>query len=284
MFILKEREVLLVESNLFNSKIEFINENIEIHFLNIKELNIQFIEYINENIVSICKGINNKSSLEVIKKRIVRFFEKKDERARNGATAEFFLHLYLRNLDYKQECMFFNMEENSPKKGFDGYYSKNNEDWIMESKSGNAKHINVTHPNKIKEAYNNLKEQLSGRTSNDPWQNAFQHANSRDVGTEESILETLRRFSDDYICEIYYSPEQFNIIPASTIFLNGVWEDVDSETVYKKLMQIIPSFKHKKLLIICCTKKTLDLFIDYLGISKGEENNEQQRKETANFN
>ncbi|MGE7762280.1 hypothetical protein [Peribacillus sp. NPDC097895] len=270
--------------NLFNSQIKHINENAEFHFINIKSLNPKMVEYINGNFVSICKGENNERPLQIIKKRAYKFFENKDERTRNGATAEFFLHLYLRSLDYKQECMFLNMEETSIKKGFDGYYSKESEEWILESKSGNARYKTVSHPSKIKEAYDSLKKQLSGSSDNDPWQNAYQHANSRDVGTKDSILAILQDFSDDYIVEKYYSPEKFNIIPAATVFLNGVWEDIEIEKLYAQVLKAVPSFKYKKLIIICCTKKSLDLFMDFLGVPKREDKNEQQRKNATNVN
>lgn len=270
--------------DLFNSRIIHINENAEFHYIDIKEFNDSFITYINENFVSICKGQMSRGSLETIKKRALKFFEKKDERTRNGATAEFFLHLYLRGKDYKQECMFLNMEETSIKKGFDGYYSKEDEEWILESKSGNARSASVSHSEKIREAYNSLKQQLSGGSGNDPWQNAYQHANSRDVGTEDSILSILQEFSDDYIDEKYHSPKKFNIIPAGTVFLNGEWQEFDVDEIYQKILKMSPNFECKKLVIICCTKKSLDLFMDFLGVPKREDGHGQQGKSTVNTN
>ncbi|MFJ7682610.1 hypothetical protein [Peribacillus butanolivorans] len=273
-----------MSGKLFNNEIIYLSDNIEFHFININELNLELVNFIDENFVSICKGENNKGSIERIKKRAIKFFSQKDERTRNGATAEFFLHLYLRSLDYKQECMFLNMEENSIKKGFDGYYSQGKDQWILESKSGNIRSKNVKHSSKISEAYASLNKQLRGEAENDPWQNAYQHANSRDVGTNESILSVLQNFSDDFIDEKYHSSEDLNIIPAATVFLNGVWEEIDIKKVHKKILKSIPNFKFKKIKIICCTKKSLDLFMDFLGVPKREERNEEQRKNTANIN
>ena len=50
------------------------------------------------------------------------------------------------------------MEENSPKKGFDGVYSSNTRVWYMESKSGS--NISEEHKDKISEAYRDLKNKL----------------------------------------------------------------------------------------------------------------------------
>ncbi|WJE68028.1 hypothetical protein [Bacillus albus] len=270
--------------DLFDSQIIHINKNTEFHYIDIKEFNKEFITHINDEFVSICKGQNNKGELDKVKKRALKFFEKKDERTRNGATAEFFLHLYLRFKNYKQECMFLNMEETSIKKGFDGYYSKEDEEWILESKSGNAQSVNISHSEKVREAYTSLKQQLSGGSGNDPWQNAYQHANSRDVGTKDSILTILQDFSDDYIDEKYHSPKNFNIIPAGTIFLNGEWKEFDVEEIFQKILKIYPNFEYKKLVIICCTKRSLDLFMDFLGVPKREDGHEQQGKSTVNTN
>ncbi len=274
--------VVRLTENLFNSQVIKINDNVEFHYIGIKDFNKKFIDYINENFVSICKGEKNTSSLEIIKKRAFKFFEKKDERTRNGGTAEFFLHLYLKFLDYKQECMFLNMEEASIKKGFDGYYSKGNDEWILESKSGNYRFDSVSHHSKITEAYNSLKKQLNGESENDPWQNAYQHANSKDVDTNNTILKILQEFSDDFFSEIYYTPEDFNIIPAGTVFLNGEWEDFDVNEIYEKVVRNIKGFEYKKLIVICCTKKSLDLFMDFLGVPKREGDYEQQGKNAAN--
>lgn len=254
-------------SNLFNSRIIEISENAEFHYIDVKEFNDELIKFINKNFVSICKGHKNSSSLEVIKRRAIKFFEKKDERTRNGGTAEFFLHLYLRSINYNQECMFLNMEETSIKKGFDGYYSKGKEEWILESKSGNSRSDNVSHSAKITEAYSSLKQQLSGKSQNDPWQNAYQHANSKDVDTNDSILSILQDFSEDYVMEKYYEPKDFNIIPAATIFLNGEWKDFDVDDIYKKIIKNATKFEYKKIIIICCTKKSLDLFMKFLGVT-----------------
>lgn len=271
-----------LSETLFSSQIRSINNIVEFHYISIKDFDSKLVKFINENFVSICRGQKNKTPLEIIKKTAYNFFVGKDERTRNGATAEFFMHLYLRSINFRQECMFLNMEETSVKKGFDGYYSREDEEWILDSKSGNARHESVSHSDKIKDAYTSLKDQLNGVAKNDPWQNAYQHANSKDVDSTDTILSILQSFSNDFVTKKYHTPENFNIMPAATVFLNGEWEEYDVEEIYKKVIKGISKFKYKKLIILCCTKRSLDLFMNFLDVPKREDNYGQQRKDAAN--
>ena len=116
-------------------------------------------EQIAENIVSICEG-NLETDLETIKIKLKDYLEPKGIRIRRGAIAEFYIHLFLKSLGYKQHCLFLNLEENSIKKGFDGYYVFNGDEWIVESKSG----ASATHKSKIEEAYGDLKEKLTTKS------------------------------------------------------------------------------------------------------------------------
>ena len=60
----------------------------------------------------------------------------------------------------KQEFLFFNLEENSIKKGFDGLFSKDSETFLVESKSGTILTKGISHRTKLKTAYT---DSLSGR-------------------------------------------------------------------------------------------------------------------------
>ena len=44
-----------------------------------------------------------------------------------------------------------------------------------------------------------------------------------DVNTEISIAKNIKSFSSDYTNERFYDIWDFNIIPASTIFLDWTW-------------------------------------------------------------
>jgi len=250
---------------LFQTKIVIIDPNISIHIIDIENINNELQIYIDSHFVNICEG-DSGSDLKQVKKIVLEFLSRKDSNTKMGATAEFFLHLYLKSLGFKQECLYLNLEEGSIKKGFDGYYSLNNlEEYIMESKSGSHSTVGITHPNKIKEAYEDLKKSLAGKKSNNnPWKNAYNHASHIDVGTAKNIRKNIKLLSDKFDKSIFHEIKNFNIIPASTIFLGGTWSNEYSKDIIDKLKEHSNQFEFKKLHIICVTQKTLQLFEEYL--------------------
>lgn len=253
-----------IENNPFVSECKDIDNGNFLHFINIQEIDENLRSFIDESIVSICEG-NIDTDLATIKNRLVHFLEPKiGSNIELGAIAEFFNHLYLRALGFKQEFLFLNLEEESIKKGFDGYYTIRDEEWIFESKSGKISTANISHKAKIKEAYDDLKSKLSGDVKNNPWKNAFNHARIIDVGSSTNVRESLKRFSDDFTNEHYHDINDFNIIPGSTIFLEENWETIDSEDLELRLKELIDQFEFQKINIICINKMSLRLFWDYL--------------------
>ncbi|MHB8034046.1 hypothetical protein FDA95_02715 [Clostridium botulinum] len=250
-----------------------INGHIDLYVMNVKENSQELLDYIDEYIVSICEG-DSESKIINVKKELLEFLNrKKDSTTRMGAVAEFFVHLILNSSSYKQECLFLNLEENSIKKGFDGYYSKNNEEWIMESKSGMSTTMNISHPIKLKEAYDDLKEKLRGNVLNNPWKNAYNHASHIDVKTDKSIRAHIKAMSDDFLNSKYAEIREFNIIPASTIFLDNSWEDVDLKSLIMEISAKVNDFEYKKLNLICITKIAVDILQKMLTESiRGEVN------------
>ena len=132
---------------IFTTYSEDSENNIQISVIDIEAITDELKEFIDENIHQICLGEDgNLSTIKLdLKKRIEGWG---DQNKTIGSIAEFFVHLYLRYYGYKQECLFFNLEENSMKKGFDGLYSIENELWFMESKSGLITTSGITHASK----------------------------------------------------------------------------------------------------------------------------------------
>ncbi|WP_026329579.1 hypothetical protein [Thiomicrorhabdus arctica] len=242
------------------------NENISIHIVDIKTVSKPLEDYLDAHFISICEGSSG-SVLSDVKQVVSEFLKTKDERTKMGATAEFFLHLYLISSGFKQECLFLNLEEGSIKKGFDGYYSFNNEEFIMESKSGSSTTLTISHSGKIKEAYKDLSDNLSGRSvksNNNPWKNAYNHASHADVATDLNIRKNIKALSDNYDKSVFSEIKDFNVIPASTVFLQNIWKDDFSKDIIQKLIELSTKFEFKKLHVICITKTSLDLFQKYL--------------------
>lgn len=170
-----------------------ISENIVLSIIELNQFS-DIREIIDEKFVVICEGRSG-SDLETVKKRVCNLFKTKDKKWIRGAVAEFFVHLYLNILGLKQECLFLNLEENSIKKGFDGFYSdKEKNGWIMESKSGSVSSKSISHTGKVLEAMHDLENKVSGKDQAiNPWRNAYSHASHIDVGCAATIRKKIKK-------------------------------------------------------------------------------------------
>lgn len=257
-------------SNPLTYEIININENVNLHIFELQEITDEIKSFIDSKIVNITNG-TRKRNLNIVKTKLKNFLSsKKGSTTEMGAIAEFFIHLYLSTQEYKQECLFFNLEENSIKKGFDGYYSKDDMEWIMESKSGLIRTKGISHKSKVKEAYDDLDKRLKGikkpsETINNPWENAYNHASHKDVNTKQSIVANIEKFSDEFELGIFKDIKDFNIIPSATIFLDGSWNN-DIKKIEAEITTLISTLQYQKLEVICFTKKSLNIFLDYLNL------------------
>ncbi|MGI2853440.1 hypothetical protein ACRTDR_04385 [Shewanella algae] len=136
-------------------EVKNISDTVELHVFDMKVLTQEMILQINENLVSICEG-DSESPVELVKSNFLTFLSSKDYRTRIGAVAEFFIHLYLNQLGLKQEFLFFNLEEGSIKKGFDGFFSNSKDEFLVESKSGLSSTQGISHKGKLKEAFDDI--------------------------------------------------------------------------------------------------------------------------------
>ena len=250
--------------DLFNVHKVAVNDKLEITVFEVKEFNSIVKEYLDENLITICEGKNSTSKIGVLKKRIIKLFEEKDEKWKMGAIAEFFIHLYINLIGYEQACIFLNLEENSIKKGFDGYYTLNNIPWIMESKSGSILTSGISHKLKLKEAIADLKEKVEGKTRNNPWQNAYSHACNCNVTATSEIRECIKQLADDYFLDSFHALEEFNIMPCATLFLNNDWKPKGKEDILNDANTAIENAKYKCAHLICVTQGSIEIFIKYI--------------------
>ncbi|HHQ4809445.1 TPA: hypothetical protein ACSP29_003874, partial [Aeromonas veronii] len=199
-------------------EIKRFSNNIELHVLDFINLTPEITKQIDDQLVQICEG-DSDSDLDLVKSNFLKFLETKDERTKIGAVAEFFVHLYLRQMKLKQEFLFFNLEEGSIKKGFDGFFSSETEEYLVESKSGLASTDGISHKNKIKEAYSDISSVIAGdsrKSKNNPWRNAYNHACHADVGTSKTIRKKIKELSDLFDNGEFGKVDKFNIIPCSS--------------------------------------------------------------------
>jgi hypothetical protein len=243
--------------------IDLGNEN-ELSIIDIEKIDHALEEYIDSKFISICEG-NVEADLTLVKQRLIDFLTTKlGSTTEMGAIAEFFLHLFLNERGYEPQFLFFNLEENSIKKGFDGYYHYNGAQWILESKSGSIGTKGISHSKKVKESYVDLVDKLTGNGPNSPWRNAYSHASHIDVQAKKDVRENIRKFTNEYDRKIFHKIDDFNIIPGATIFLEGNWASSDASIVEKEISALIKTMKFKQIKVICITKKSLSLFWDYL--------------------
>ncbi|CEM62663.1 hypothetical protein [Treponema phagedenis] len=249
---------------IFKRHIEQVNDHLDISVFEVEKLSAEIQQCLDENLISICEGKKSSTELELVKARIVKLFEGKNDKWKMGAIAEFFIHLYMKLTGYTQECMFLNLEEGSIKKGFDGLYSFRKNHWVMESKSGSISSKNICHKNKLQEAILDLKNKFEGKTPNNPWQNAYNHASHCDVGTPKNIKKSIKKLSDEYTEKKFYTLSDFNIIPCATIFLDTIWKPENNATIIASAKTAIENTEYKCAHLICVTQGSIDIFIQYI--------------------
>lgn len=238
----------------------FTKDNIQITVFDIPTITEELKQFMDQHIYKICHGEDG--NIETVKKELKSRITGWSESNKIGAIAEFFVHLYLKYCGYQQACLFFNLEEGSLKKGFDGVYSKEEELWFMESKSGLITTRGITHVSKIHEAYLDVKKKITTNVSNNPWLNAYNHA--RIVGTQQNLRASLKRLSDDFTNHQYQGIDDKNIIPSATIFLNGIWSSQDHNAIIQSIKKM-SILEGKNLHVICITQNSYDMFLKYLG-------------------
>lgn len=235
------------------------NEKGEIVVLSIGEIDDDIKRIIDKEIVAICFG-NGRFTIRYAKEYIKDYLNMSDEDRKKGAVSEFFVHLYLKSRGFKQECLYTNLEENSPKKGFDGVYSEKAKVWYMESKSGS--NVNCEHKDKIGEAYRDLKAKFEGKVKNNPWLNAYNHA--QQVNANGDLLSIFSQYSMSFK-KTSHDIKDFNIIPASTLFLDDKSHQDDSLTIKDDVASYLSKKTYAKVVGICVSQNAIDEFEKYLG-------------------
>lgn len=247
-----------------------ISSNAILTIIDIEDFDDSLKAVLDKFFVLICEG-NSGSGLSTVKRHVSNLFSTKDHDWIIGATAEFFVHLYIQLTGFKQECLFLNLEENSIKKGFDGYYSKDGLEWLMESKAGSAGAKGVSYAGKVTLAMNDLSKKVSGRDlsgnkkmPNNPWREAYAHASQYDVGTADCIRKNIKELANDFTNGKFRSIEEFNTMPCGTVFLSGVWNQPNHDDIRNDIQKISAKLKGEQIHAICVTNRSVDLFVEYI--------------------
>lgn len=246
-------------------------DKLSFHFLGIQDYDANFIKMLDNNICSICNGILGDEDLYIIKIELVRWFQDKDEKKKIGFIAEFFCHLYLKQISFEQHFIFRNLEEtNSMKKGFDGVYQNEDGIWLYESKSSLPSTSTATHNSNIGEAFNDIKKKINGTKTDasgnptDPWSNAIHHAGLMSVKPDKTLIQNLNEFKKRFFKNDFEDIKNFNVIPSSIIFMEHSWVSIDINDLEKKIESLTKKYEYKKMNIICINKKSINNFINYI--------------------
>lgn len=239
---------------------DYSKGNCKIVYIDIGFIDSTFESFIDKYIVEICFR-DSAFNIKKAKKYIRDFIDTRDPDRKKGTIAEFFLHLYLNSIEMEQECLFKNLEENSPKKGFDGVYKDSAQNvWFIESKSGSVG--SCSHKGKVQEAYRDLKDKFSSTTKNDPWLNAYNHL--RMINPSDSLLDKFRMLSDDYDSGKAVDITKYNIGPCGTVY-DDMGTIYDAEALSDSLIKYFEEKDFNKLFSICVTQRAIDEFEEYLG-------------------
>jgi|SRR6185312_4216212 len=254
----------IIVNNAFKVTRKDLGSGNELCMIEVEEIDAGLKACLDEKFIRICEG-NSGADLPYVKNRLISFLAtKKGTNIETGAIAEFFIHTYLNEAGFEPQFLFFNLEERSIKKGFDGYYLHQREEWFVESKSGSITTDGISHRGKIKESYDDLKDKLAGGATNNPWLNAYNHASHMDVKADATVREHIKAFTKAYEKKTFHDIADFNIIPGSTIFLDGGWVAPDMAALEIAINELITGFDFKKIRVLCTTKKSIQLFWDYL--------------------
>lgn len=244
------------------------NNDVEVYHLDFENLNDNLKNIIDTYIIKLFKWNKKLWTIQDIKKIFTDFLNpKKGSTLEIWRISEFFIHIFLMNSWYTTEFLFENLEEQkSIKKWFDWFYKYNWESWIMESKSGKIDASKITHRWKVKEAYDDLAKKFKWVTDEwekyNPWHNAYSHMKNAD--SSEDLLEKINELDIRMSRWEAFSCSDFNIIPASTIFLDGKKGFFNKNDVIKEIGELVSKLEYKNMQIICVTHKTIEIIYNYL--------------------
>lgn len=243
---------------------------------------------IRNRLSSICHGVDQPNSEikaysynETVKKFIDRCKSENNEILESrviGMIGELLVHIILEiEGRFLVASPFFNMEEDSFKKGYDIvlYDTDLQEIWITETKSGEMQKRQKTSSAAslalINKAKNDLKERLNNHNTT-PWLNALNAARiyvSESNTQREMVIKLLGQVTNDVV-DKNNSSNTFNVVLSAVLF-NPLTDLIDAKKIGRKYSKVIVDGLFKKVFIICVQKGTYQAVYKFL---EGEINNE----------
>lgn len=217
---------------------------------------------IKDELISICHGESasrSRLSIYSFKKTIKRLknLHSENENINIGIMGELLLNIIIRifKKDRKIVSPFFNMEQNSIKKGFDIIAVDNEKNlWIIESKAGelgnNFKNANAKVCERIRKAKNDLNDRLNSENST-LWLNAINNVKVclDDRNEKEAIIKILD------LCESNHTSSDINVILGGIVFcdFNTTIEENNIQDLFTRISN---EKLFSKIFVIAIQKKT----------------------------
>lgn len=261
------------QTNVINSSKVKLQDNLELHIINFSDYDDSYKELLDKYLAYLCEGTNDVKKLKRVKQRIRNYLDgkKNDPTKVAGWLAELYCHIYLTENKFKPAFLFQNLEEqNSMKKGFDGFYIKKDAYFIYESKSNLPSDKTKCHNEGLKVAYNDLKKKVEGKNISknkkpiDPWTNALNHYKLSNIKKSKTLVAQLDEIIDNFFDSKFLQINDCNIIPSSTIYLDSKYHEIDKKALKKLINDNSSYFVAKNNILLCINKKSFDYIKDYL--------------------
>lgn len=230
---------------------------------------------IRSTLSKICHGAKKASSGSTIysyKTTLNEFlarYDKKAEATKKGMVGELLAHILFQTFEKKYSSLnpYFNMEEQSIKKGFDLVFSnsEDNDIWFTEVKSGAC---DAGIDQKLKDLLRSARDDLAEKLSSSRfalWQNAI---NGAQIALEESSLKKaltkiLERHNENAV-EGESKSEDHNALLVAVAFKGTNAFTKDDDPVLTEHKSISEAGKFKSTCAVAIQKSTLEAIVEFL--------------------
>lgn len=240
----------------------------------IEEFSDELKQIIRENLTKICFGeqramLSSQSYSLTLKKFILRYNEK-NENTKKGMIGEFILHILLEHEQNYNICSpFFNMEEQSIRKGFDiiVFNKKHKSMWLVEVKSGEVgtsnNSVDKVIENRLGDALNSIAEQIHSSSSNAVWDNAINSVlcAKKEGDEKKQLLNILNGIQEIY--DASFLEEELNLILTSVCF-HPTNSRFDNNTVRNFYCKTIDETKFNGIICIAIQKSTYQAIYSFI--------------------
>ncbi len=242
----------------------------------VNDLSNSLKDYIRQNLVSICEGEYHSEKFSAFHtykltlKTFLERFEPKADTTKVGMIGELLCHLLLpiKMNNYLRASPYFNMEENSIKKGHDLlFFDKNSSElWITEVKSGEKGSVESSTrktTDLLGVAGRDLINKLNGSGTN-LWRNALKGMDSviKDGVSKDVIVNELSEYQARTINDEQKS-EEYNVILTSNVF-----HEIGEPIVFEEVLAWADSYsnrgKFKNIIFLSIQKGTYQKIVEFL--------------------